>query len=260
MEKWNLPLDPVPSWLSSTREVHIFHHFDKHFFAIYSTDVFFSLGCGIRQAIGAAANAVIESAWGQKFDGNNPFGWKLNRTDAERYRGAHEGMSPMFFRAHGNKALGASPEDLKGGDPPTVIYWGFSSAKEAYERWLEHFVPKPNEIDWYGRYRKTGNAFWAYGDWFRELIRAGYKGTNTRVHPEESIATYEAVCREIEILWAQTLLHVVVDGIWGPKSEAACAKFQTERGLKATGILDVLVLESLGQVRNLQLQHGDLVL
>ena len=47
------------------------------------------------------------------------------------------------------------------------------------------------------------------------------------------------------MIWCQHLLGVVPDGKWGPKSKAACAAYQSQHGLEATGMLDERTVNAL---------------
>jgi peptidoglycan hydrolase-like protein with peptidoglycan-binding domain len=103
----------------------------------------------------------------------------------------------------------------------------------------------------------TGAAFWSGGDWFAEMILAGYKGRPSKskmrairargeasaAHP--SVAAHHSMARDILTRWAQHLLGVAVDGQFGPRSRAALTAWQTARGIPATGELDAATVATL---------------
>jgi hypothetical protein len=96
-----------------------------------------------------------------------------------------------------------------------------------------------------GRYKKTGEAFWAKGDWFRELCLAGYKGTNTQKAPDSSVASHRQIVAMILRFLCQKALRVTVDGSWGPKSIQACKDAEKAHELPETGQPSLALLEVL---------------
>lgn len=229
MEKWTGPLQPPPFWLDPAREVTAADEppkMSRGAFVVACLMALFGLGLTLRQALSLAANTMNETGWGRYYRAFNLGGWKIWKFSA---RDA-DGTPRRWWRALGNKSSG---------DPQTCFYRAFDSIGAFFAEWVKTFVPKvdpakkPN-----GRYWKTGQQFWAGEEWFDDLIAAGYKGDVTRRRPEGSIRQHEQIIKTLIVMWCQHLLGVVVDGKWGPKSKAACAAFQAQHGLEATGMLD----------------------
>jgi hypothetical protein len=236
MVKWNLPPEPVPSWLDKMSEVtYNPPKLSKKDFILQSLKALIALGCSIEGAFGVLANSINETGWGQSYRAFNLGGWKMYKPAA---RDA-QGRPRRWWRAPGNKAPGATPDDLKGGDPPWCYYRAFDSLEEYYRAWLNVYVPKANPGDRpNGRYWRTGQQFWAGEPWFDDLIAAGYKGENTQARPEHSLAEHASIVRTLTLYWAQYLLGVDPDGVWGPGSERACRAYQRGHALPETGYLD----------------------
>jgi peptidoglycan hydrolase-like protein with peptidoglycan-binding domain len=177
------------------------------------------LGCTLRGACGYAANTYNESNTGRAYRAFNPFGWKVTKGQAEAHQKKH-GVPTAWFRAPGNKSSG---------DGPVCYYFGFPSFKEATERWLQLFAPKPGTVGPSHRYYLTGRAFWAEEDWFSLLIDAGYKGTKTQTIPERkagSIREHLLYCRSAETYFVQDRLGCTVDGRMGPDTRRHIRAFQ----------------------------------
>lgn len=74
----------------------------------------------------------------------------------------------------------------------------------------------------------------------REIMKNGLPKVST--HSSSSVVGYGAVTSGDKVRLAQTLLKqhgydVVVDGIWGPKSEAATKSFQRKLNMTADGVI-----------------------
>lgn len=239
--KWDLPPEPIPSWLDPATEVLAEHEppkADKYPFALRCVDVLLAMGLTHQQAFEVAANAVVETGWGQHYRAFNLGGWKIRKDFVDAYLKKF-GRSPKWWRAPGNKSSG---------DRPWCYYRGFDSIEEFFAAWLETFVPKPGARK-KSRYLKTGEEFWAGRPWFDDLIEAGYKGAVTKKSPEGSIHGHDALTAKIRVLWAQRALGVAIDGKFGPKSRAALVKFQHGAGLEAHGRLDEPTLAKLTRPR-----------
>lgn len=238
--KWDLPPEPPPWWLDPSFEVHAADeplHLAKGGFILACLDALRDEGLTPDQAFEVAANSMNETGWGAHYVAYNLGGWKVWPFSAKN----SDSTPRRWSRAPGNKAPGATPTDLRGGDPPWVYYRAFGSLRGYFKQWLSTFVPrvdpgaKPN-----GRYWNSGQQFWAGADWFDDLIAAGYKGDNTRLHPEASLEAHHAIIATLRVYWCQRALGVVADGAWQPKSKAACADYQQIHGLAPTRRLDAV--------------------
>jgi hypothetical protein len=217
-----------------------------------SVDTLLALGVPMWGAFEVTGNSMVESARGQKFRGWNLGGVKVKESDAEWARAA--GLPLRWFRAPGNKAVGATLEDLAGGDPPWCFYRVWDSMLAFYSDWLWKYVPADGAVDRtrvprdVKRYKATGKAFWGQSDsWFLELCRAGYKGQNTQKSPERSVLAHRELAKEAMLVWAQAKLGVAADGVWGMGSQKACATFQKESGMNGTGFPGKVTLERLNE-------------
>jgi len=224
MEKWTGELQAPPFWLNPALEVTSANDAPKLSvaeFLIQSVDALRAAGCSFDQAVNVTANAVNETGWGRYYRGWNLGGWKITKGTANN----PDGTPRRWFRALGNKSSG---------DPQTCFYRAFGSLQEFYEAWLLQFVPKHGT----GRYKKTGEQFWAGEEWFDDLIAAGYKGDVTRRNPRPSMAAHEKIIGSVVTYYCQRKLGVVADGKWGARSRAACMVYQADHGLPETGQLD----------------------
>lgn len=243
--KWDLPPGPVPSWLDASMEVLAVHEppkLPRDVFVLRCVDVLVELGLSLELAWTITANAIVETGWGQAYRGWNLGGWKLWKADADAYFKKH-GRKIAWYRAPGNKAPGATLEDLKGGDPPWCFYRVFGSMSEFLSAWLRVFVPKPGAPK--SRYTKCGAQFWSGQEWFDDLIAAGYKGTRTQQNPDPSMKSHAHLVADVRERWCQRELGVKPDGAWGPQSSRACVKFQYLAGLPAKGRLDDRTVHAL---------------
>ena len=169
-------------------------------------------------------NAIAETGWGRLWRGYNFGGWKITKDFAEGYK-KKTGKSALWWQAKGH---------VKSGDEPVVYYRGYENPSQFYSEWITRFVPQTAATT--NRYTKTGAAFWKPDkSWFRELCLAGYKGPITQATPDKSIEAWDAVIHRAQVLIAQHLLGLKVDGTWGPKSSTACLAFQTGYGLTKDG-------------------------
>lgn len=246
MEKWNEPKGSPPKWLDLADEVTTDEpKLPRDQFVVACMEACLRLDCDPMQAAGVTANVLNESAWGQSYRAFNFGGWKIYEHYAITYRKVH-GKGPRWWRAPGNKAPGATLKDLKGGDPPWCFYRAFDSIKDFLGHWLQHFVPRPDYAAPYSGYRRCGKVFWAGDEWFPWLISAGYKGENTRKHPESAIVEHRQLVEAAITRWAQARLGgLVIDGVWGPKSRQICFVWQQTHGLEPTGVLDDATFRAL---------------
>ena len=248
--KWNLPPQPLPSWLSPGLETTEGHRdMTPGDFTAECVCELLDCGVSITQAIEVCANTLNETGHGRYYRANNLGGWKIT-----------PGVGGKWWRAPGNRAPGATwaghegatVTNLKGGDPPWCYYRAFASFGEYFKQWLKLFVPKPGTVSQRHRYYKTGVAFWSedsavFSTWFRELCLAGYKGARTKKNPEGSIAEHRQLVAMARTRFAQKKLGVVPDGAWGPKSRAKCEEFQRLNELQVNGEITQEVLEKLAE-------------
>lgn len=204
MEKWNLPPEKPPFWLDPGVELIANPPpIAPGEFVVLCVEAMPDLpGLDIVKRLDVAANAVVETGWGKHRKGKNLGGWKITKGSA--------GPGVPWFRAKGNKTSG---------DPPWCYYRVFASEQDFFAQWIARFVPRDAPKG--HRYKTCGEQFWAGEPWFDDLIAAGYKGENTKAHPERSIQSHNELTEKCAQMYAQHLLGVKVDGDFGPKSEAA---------------------------------------
>lgn len=236
MEKWNLPPEPLPSWLDPKDEITaendtkpkewstLSKHEMRPLFVITCFKALRKLGLSHKQCLEVLANAVVETGWGGSFRAWNLGGWKIRKADVDAAKG--KGKPLKWWRAPGNKGAG---------DPPWCYYMGFDSLSDFFSLWIDKFIPEPGTVGKSHRYYQTGVAFWTGGDWFRELCKAGYKGEVTAAKPEGSIRAHGQIIAMATTFLCQDGLKVTVDGEWGTKSKEACKKAEKEHGLPETG-------------------------
>jgi len=178
-----------------------------------------------KQIFWIIGNANAETGWGGSWNGYNFGGWKINKYFAESYKRRY-GKSAPWYQAAGH---------IASGDDPIVYYRGYMEPSHFYREWLERFVPSiPNIKD--SRYNKTGEAFWKLEDlWFRELCLAGYKGPVTQNNPDDSFDSWKKIVYRSQVIVAQHLLGIKIDGAWGAKSSTACLAFQNGHNLVKDG-------------------------
>lgn len=261
--KWTEPKGPAPAWLDPSREItDLEPKLAPAAFNVAVIEQLIALGVPAWQAVEATANAHNETGCGRFYRGNNLGGWKITKPGALAYESV-TGCKPRWWRAPGNKAPGATLQDLKGGDPPWCFYWGFDSVGEYLGKWIIKFTPRPKPADTRdalerareqtGNYRLTGLLFWS-GDpeWFVALCDAGYKGRNTDANPLPSYTGHRSLVRWARVHYAQAKLPggLAVDGKWGPKSDAACRTFQRAHGLPVTGEPDDATITALAASRS----------
>lgn len=193
------------------------------------------------QAFEVVGNLIAETGWGRSWNGWNFGGWKCVEAWAKAYK-KKNGVGAPWFRARGH---------VKSGDTPVVFYRGFSSGSEFIEQWIAKFVPVEGTVASTERYYKTGKAFWAGGDWFRELCLSGYKGAVTQKAPDKSVQAHVAIVKRAKVMYAQWALGLIADGMWGKQSkEAAKQRMLTldpVTGFLTAGSLEQLVLNSSRQ-------------
>lgn len=255
--KWDLPPEPVPSWLDPALEITEATDTPKPPIGVFIpmlTDLCLTLGCDLPQATGVAANSLSEVGFRLKYRGDNLGGWKLNEDSAKGFF-QRFGRKPRWWRSQGNKSSG---------DPPWCYYRAFDSVQQFLAEWLRKFVPNPATLpaaprrgpDPYARYRECGRAFWAHEPWFHLLIEGGYKGEVTKNRPQKSILAHQSLMCEVEEWWAQSRLRQTiksteeresfeVDGAWGKRSVALCLEFERIHHLPADGKLDPRTLATI---------------
>lgn len=246
MTKWNLPPEPIPSWLDPKFEITSENDTTPHdwktlpkpevqpIFVLTCFQALRKLGLTHAQALEVLGNAVIETGWGTAFRAWNLGGWKINKSDVDANKA--KGLPSWWWRAPGNK---------EAMDPPWCYYIGFTNIESFFSAWIGKFIPKPGTVGKTHRYQKTGMAFWTGGEWFWELCKAGYKGPVTQKNPDDSITTHHQIIAHSIVFLAQTGLGLKADGAWGPKSVEACKKVQMQNGLPITGQADLALIEKL---------------
>ena len=237
-----------PSWLDAAAErpIAVEAFADRNAFCVATMRDLLSLGLTPAQAADVASNVAGETGWGRGWICGNGGGWKITKPFADAHK-ARTGKPAPWWRARGN---------VDSADSARCFYRCFDSRAEFLRAWCEQFVPRPGTRPG-GLYEATGAAFWSGGDWFAEMILAGYKGRPSKskmrairargepssAHP--SVAAHRSMALDILTRWAQTLLGVAVDGAFGPRSAAALRAWQTAHGLPATGELDAATVATL---------------
>lgn len=240
-----------PSWLDAAAELPLTRSptFTKPEFIRACMTALLAHDLSPAQAADVAANAMGEAAWGRACWWGNAGGWKITKAYADAFKAMH-GRAPSWWKARGN---------VDSADSAWCFYRAFDSVEAFLAEWLRHFVPKPDvAAPPYPGYRTAGQRFWQ-GDarWFGDLILVGYKGAPSKLrmralravgaddarHP--SVAAHRSIAREVLEVWAQILMGLDPDGAWGPKSREACKRWQTARGLPATGELDAATVATL---------------
>jgi peptidoglycan hydrolase-like protein with peptidoglycan-binding domain len=230
-----------PAWLdvSAERPIAVEAFADKNAFCVATMRDLLSLGLTPAQSADVASNVAGETGWGRGWICGNGGGWKITKPFADAHK-ARTGTPAPWWKARGN---------VDSADSAWCFYRCFDSRADFLRAWCEQFVPRPGTRPG-GLYEATGAAFWGGGDWFAEMILAGYKGRPSKskmrairargeastAHP--SVAAHHSMARDILTRWAQHLLGVTVDGQFGPRSRAALTAWQTARGIPATGELD----------------------
>lgn len=250
MSQYDLPYNGPPAWLAAAAEkpVAVSPTYTRTTFVLECMRWLLGAGLDPRKAANVTANSVLESGWGAQCYWYNGGGWKITRAYADDYRARYR-REPPWWKARGHEASG---------DPPWCFYRAFDNLTQYLSQWMERFVPVPNPGTASARYAKTGERFWA-GDerWFGEMILAGYKGTPSQLrmqalrlvgaddsaHP--SVRGHRRLVQEVLTVWGQSRLNLDPDGAWGPKSHAACARWQAAKGLPSTGELDGPTLAAL---------------
>lgn len=236
--KWTGPLKPPPSWLSLATEVTGPEppRMARDAFPVACVDTLLSLECPLEGAFEIAANAIVETDWGQQYRAHNYGGVKATKGWAETYK-LRTGRAAPWWRAHGNKSSG---------DSQTVFYRGYVSMADFFTEWLLTFVPRPGSVGPTHRYRKTGAAFWSRSTpWFPLLVAGFYKGAKTAAKPGDTLADHVSLTASARIRWVQCRLGVDVDGKWGRQSRTHCAHWQALHGLPTTGEADAATCAAL---------------
>lgn len=246
MIKYQGPLDPPPGWLLAEDEITDENNKKPKELEGLSGDLLsvafvkiclnalLLINFTFAQATEVISNMVKETGWGVYLKSYNLGGWKITKSDAERMRSA--GKRVLWWKAAGN---------ISSDDENTCFYRGFESLEEFFGEWIARFIPRPGTVSNKHRYKVTGELFWSGGNWFEELIKAGYKGAKTKANPQPSIEAHSEIKTRIIILLCQDLLNVKVDALWGPKTEAACRKKEEELGMTITGKPSLELIERL---------------
>jgi hypothetical protein len=237
LEKFTGPLASPPPWLSRATEQ---THWKKpagdiHRFIAKCVDVLLGLGVPILGALDIVANVISEIGWDESFAFWNLGGVKATQGWALRYK-SRTGRDAPWWRTHGNVGTG---------DAQTVFYRAYASLEDFLDEWVRTFVPRPGTVPDNWLYERTGELFWSGGDWFPELVARGYKGPVTARKPARAIHDHDLLEHSAAVRWAQSRLHVDVDGNWGEHSRDAALAFQREHGIDATGLPDAPTLEAL---------------
>lgn len=194
-----------------------------------------NLGVDDTRLMELVSNSIAETGWGRFWRSWNFGGWKINKSDVDKFKLAHGGAGcPPWYRAAGHVASG---------DQPVVYYRGFPSSQQYYLEWIERFIPKVSTDK--HRYHKTGIAFWASDKWFLQLCLAGYKGAVTQAEPGPSVIAHEQIVARAKKIFCQFVLGVDPDADWGNGSKTACKNFQKAIGLPETGLIDLATYHAL---------------
>lgn len=237
-----------PTWLdvAAERPIAVEAFPDKNAFCVATMRDLLSLGLTPAQSADVASNVAGETGWGRGWICGNGGGWKITKPFADAHK-ARTGTPAPWWKARGN---------VDSADSAWCFYRCFDSRADFLRAWCEQFVPKPGTRPG-GLYEATGRAFWGGGEWFPEMILAGYKGRPSKSkmrairargaasteHP--SVAAHHSMARDILARWAQHLLGVTVDGKWGPRSTEALLSWQSARRIAATGVLDAVTLDAM---------------
>jgi hypothetical protein len=242
--KWDLPLEPIPTWLDPATEVtsenftspQPWDGLDKE----HATAAFLKacmralmkLGLTTEQALEVTSNTISEVGWERHYirESFNLGGVKIWKPFVESYKAHNDGACPKWCRAVGNKSSG---------DPPTCYYRVYDSLEHFFEEWIKQFIPKPGSVDSKHRYKKTGDAFWGElpASFFPLLIDAGYKGEVTKSNPQSSITAHAQIVARCKAILIQSLLSVLPDGSWGKASQDA---LNLKTGTTKLPTLDIL--------------------
>jgi peptidoglycan hydrolase-like protein with peptidoglycan-binding domain len=199
------------------------------------------VGYTVRQAVEFAGNCVIETGWGSVagwLDGDevplersrcNLGGVKARERHARAYASKTGGKLP-YWKRRGHQ---------ESGDDEWEFYLVFESPLQFAKFFREKLSTEKT-------YAETWRAFQAGGDWYRELVDAGYKGDPE--DPGRVVRNLHACAAKSAVLFAQLHLKLRADGKWGPLSEAACREFQRKNGLPDTGVADDATLGALARI------------
>ena len=244
------PFTPIPSWLDPTteakglRQPDVFENLNNQQKAI--TGIAFSFKYLLQldpymtpeEASEVIANSISETGHFKPWSYLNFRGWKINKTAVEQAKKVNGGVCPRWWQAPGH---------ILSGDEPVVYYRVFDTPGQFYSEWLQRFVPKGSNVSPTHRYYQTGRDFWDTNPdidrslWFRDLIRAGYKGPVTQANPEASIATFKILIKSTKNKMVQFCLGLDPDGDIGPKTLKAINLYKKETNITD----DTAMLESL---------------
>ena len=212
-----------PAWLdvAAERPIAVEAFADRNAFCVATLRDLLSLGLTPAQAADVASNVAGETGWGRGWICGNGGGWKITKPFADAHK-ARTGTPAPWWKARGN---------VDSADSAWCFYRCFDSRAAFLRAWCEQFVPRPGTRPG-GLYEATGQAFWSGGDWFAEMILAGYKGAPSKKKIKElraqgkgdkhpSVKAHEWIVNEVMEVWAQWCLGIDPDGAWGPKSIAA---------------------------------------
>lgn len=188
------------------------------------------------QAMSVVSNSIAETGWGKSWKGFNFGGWKISKSDCDKYKAEHHRSAP-WWRAAGHVASG---------DQAVAYYRAFRNPDEYYMEWLERFVPRGATTK--HRYYETGRKFWSNRAWFRDLCLAGYKGVVTAANPDKSVQAHDQIVRRAKTLFVQHMLGVSVDGAWGKNTTRAWNAFQTRYGLALSDDLNEATFSTMVDV------------
>jgi hypothetical protein len=159
---------PLPAWIDPTQELVDTTDRDvtPEAFVRDSLAHLEALGVPRERAFEVVAHCATECRWGERALGDNCGGVKLKQDDDRAHRKA-SGRGLAWWRWAGH---------IKSGDALWVYYRAFDDRASFWRFWLARYVPRPGWPADRARYVETGRAFWGTGDWFTELLRAGYRG------------------------------------------------------------------------------------
>lgn len=222
----------IPSWLDPNTEIKD-ANINKKFillpkkdkaiaFVLYNFKILHELNLGLnaKQILCITSNSISEVGWEFKYKANNIGGHKITKNYVEEFKLKYN-KSPLWWKSEGH---------INSGDDPIVYYRGYDSIKSFYIEWCEKFIPITDNKK--HRYYQAGEEFWFFTNenwkpenWFKEIIKAGYKGPITQKNPDKSIEAFKQINKRIGKIFCQYELGLDYDGEWGNKSINATKKF-----------------------------------
>lgn len=198
-----LSYEGVPEWVDRSREIpdrgeRIAVTHDA--WARASREHLRALGVPSDAAVEVIAHCAVECSWGTRAVGHNAGGVKLKQRDDAAHRAKH-GRGLAWWRAPGHQASG---------DDPVECYRGFDDPAQFWALFLKRYAPRPGVPAESERYEAAGAALWGEepGQWFVELVLAGYRGEvrereieelGDRAEEHPSVRDHRDVARRVQV-------------------------------------------------------------